>query len=63
MTHRPNWTDLARDVVTALCGEPTSRHRREWYWGTRGSLVLYLDTGSLEDFETGEELDLLGFIL
>ena len=63
MTGRPDWPDLARDVVTALRGDPAFRSPREWRWDARGSLALYLDTGSLEDFKTGEELDLLGFII
>ena len=62
MINPMDWPTLARSVVPTLRGEPTFRNRREWRWGTRGSLALYLDTGSLYDFEAGEGMGLLDFI-
>ena len=60
--HRMDWPTLARSVVPALRGDPTSKTQREWRWGKRGSLTLYLDTGSLYDFEADVSYRLLDFI-
>ena len=57
-----DWAALARVVVPALLGEPHSRNPRDWRWGRKGSLALYLETGKLHDYETGEQLDLLAFL-
>ena len=48
-----DWPELAQAVALELLGEPTRRSRREWRWGSRGSMALYLERGHWRDFEAG----------
>ena len=57
-----DWPALGPDVCRALLGEPTSATRRELRWGRKGSLVLYLDTGRLYNFEADASLGLLDLV-
>ena len=49
-----DWTVLAPEVCVRLLGDPSSRSSREWRWGRRGSFRLNLQTGTWNDFETGD---------
>ena len=49
-----DWTVLAPEVCVRLLGDPSSRSSREWRWGRRGSFRLKLETGTWNDFETGD---------
>jgi hypothetical protein len=54
--------DNAEHVFIAMLGEPSSRSRREYRWGTHGSLAGCLvppKRGLWNDFESGEGGDLL----
>jgi hypothetical protein len=55
----------AEDISVALLGEPSSQSRREYRWGTRGSLWLGLagaDRGRWYDHEHGKGGDLVDLI-
>ena len=45
---------MAPDVCTRLLGDPSSRSTKEWRWGRKGSFRLRIDTGTWNDFESGE---------
>ena len=49
-----DWTVLAPEVCVRLLGDPSSRSSREWRWGRHGSFRLKLETGTWNDFETGD---------
>jgi putative DNA primase/helicase len=57
--------DRTEDVVGSLLGEPSSKSRREWRWGRRGSLWVSCagqKRGTWYDHERGEGGDLLDLI-
>lgn len=43
--------DEAEAVLLALFGDPTTRTRREWRWGRKGSVVYRFDRGTFRNFE------------
>jgi hypothetical protein len=46
-----DWQRIAPEVAKQLLGEPTSTSSKEFRWGSKGSLVLSLDTGTWYNFE------------
>lgn len=57
--------DRTEDIAVALLGEPTSRSRREYRYGRRGSLALGLiglRRGHYTDFERSERGDMLDLV-
>ena len=48
-----NWGDVSYAAVTRLRGSANERlgDKRAWYWGRRGSLKVFRDTGYIVDFE------------
>ena len=55
-TASADWPEILMAVALEILGEPTSRHRTEWRYGRRGSLVVNIDgkrAGSWRDFEAG----------
>ena len=69
--HRPTTTPappsdfigIAPAVAERLLGEPSSRSAREWRWRGRGSFRLRLDTGTWNDFESGEGGGVLALVM
>ena len=49
-----DWPALAQTVALELLGDPIKRTRREWRWGRKGSMALYLAKGTWRDFEAGQ---------
>ncbi len=57
--------ERAEELALTLLGEPSQRSRREWRWGTRGSLALVIAgerRGLWHDHESGEGGGLLKLI-
>lgn len=46
-----DWQRIAPEVAKQLLGEPTSTSSKEFRWGSKGSLVLSLETGTWYNFE------------
>ena len=49
-----DFISIAPAVCERLLGDPSVRSSREWRWGYKGSFRLKFDTGTWNDFETGE---------
>ncbi len=49
-----DFVGIAPAVANRLLGEPSSRPAREWRWRSKGSFRLKLDTGTWNDFESGD---------
>ena len=58
-----NWRTMAPDVCTRLLGDPSSRSSKEWRWGRKGSFRLSLETGTWNDFESGEGGGVIALIM
>ena len=59
---REDWADLIGPIAKRLLGDPTSATKKEWRYGTRGSLAIDLEKGTFYDFETeqgGGAIDLI----
>ena len=54
---------IAPAVAERLLGEPSSRSSREWRWRGKGSFRLKLDTGTWNDFESGEGGGVLALVM
>ena len=54
---------IAPSVCERLLGEPSSRSRREWRWGRKGSFRLKLETGTWNDFESAESGGVLALVM
>jgi hypothetical protein len=55
--------DNAESLLPALFGEPSSRSRREWRWGSKGSVSFRFDRGSFSNFETDQRGSLLDAVM
>lgn len=55
--------DEAEAVLLALFGDPTTRTRREWRWGRKGSVSYRFDRGSFWSFETEQGGDIFSAIM
>ena len=52
----PDWPPLIRQAALSVLGEPAKRHRGEWRYRSRGSLVVHVEgprAGTWKDFEGG----------
>ena len=58
-----DFISIAPAVCERLLGEPSSRSSREWRWGSKGSFRLKLDTGTWNDFESGEGGGVLALVM
>lgn len=58
-----DFISIAPSVCERLLGEPSSRSAREWRWRGKGSFRLRLDTGTWNDFETGEGGGVLALVM
>ena len=58
-----DWRTMAPDVCTRLLGDPSSRSGKEWRWGRKGSFRLKLETGTWNDFESGESGGVMALIM
>ena len=58
-----DFISIAPSVCERLLGEPSSRSTREWRWGSKGSFRIKLDTGTWNDFETGEGGGVLALVM
>ena len=54
---------MAPSVCERLLGDPSSRSTKEWRWGRKGSFRLWLDTGTWNDFESGEGGGVLALVM
>ena len=54
---------MAPSVCERLLGEPSSRSTTEWRWGRKGSFRLNLDSGTWNDFESGEGGGVLALVM
>ena len=60
--HTTHWSSIAPAVFERLRSAPSSRTHDSLRWGSRGSLALYLETGTWQDYESGEGGGLLSFV-
>ena len=58
-----DFVSIAPAVCERLLGEPSGRSSREWRWGSKGSFRLKLDTGTWNDFESGEGGGVLALVM
>ena len=58
-----DFISIAPAVCERLLGEPSSRSSREWRWRSKGSFRLKLDTGTWNDFESGEGGGVLALVM
>ena len=58
-----NFIGIASSVCERLLGDPSSRSVKEWRWGRNGSFRLKLDTGTWNDFESGEGGGVLALVM
>ena len=58
-----DFVSIAPAVCERLLGEPSSRSSREWRWRSKGSFRLKLDTGTWNDFESGEGGGVLALVM
>ena len=58
-----NFVSIAPAVCERLLGEPSGRSTREWRWRSKGSFRLKLDTGTWNDFESGESGGVLALVM
>ncbi len=49
-----DWKNIAPDILLKLKGEPKSKSKNEWRYGSKGSFVFNLDSATVYDFELGE---------
>tara|TARA_R100000329_G_scaffold151460_1_gene147712 strand:- start:205 stop:2118 length:1914 start_codon:yes stop_codon:yes gene_type:complete len=49
-----DWKHIAPDIVLKLKGEPKSKTTEEWRYGSKGSFVFNVSSGTVYDFELGE---------
>ena len=49
-----DWKHIAPDIVLKLKGEPKSKTSEEWRYGSKGSFVFNVSSGTVYDFELGE---------
>ena len=54
---------MAPSVCECLLGDPSSRSTTEWRWGRKGSFRLRLDSGTWNDFESGEGGGVLALVM
>ena len=60
-----NWPQLMRQAALCILGEPARRHRGEWRYRSRGSLVVHVDgprAGTWKDFEGDNGGGVLDFL-
>ena len=60
-----NWPQLMRQAALCVLGEPARRHRGEWRYRSRGSLVVHVDgprAGTWRDFEGDNGGGVLDFL-
>ena len=57
------FVSIAPAVCERLLGEPSGRSTREWRWRSKGSFRLKLDTGTWNDFESGEGGGVLALVM
>ena len=61
----PDWPALIRQAALSVLGEPAKRHRGEWRYRSRGSLVVHVEgprAGTWKDFEGGSGGGVLDFL-
>ena len=58
-----DFISIAPAVCERLLGEPSGRSSREWRWRSKGSFRLKLDTGTWNDFESGEGGGVLALVM
>ena len=58
-----DFISIAPAVCERLLGEPSGRSSREWRWRGKGSFRLKLDTGTWNDFESGERGGVLALVM
>ena len=58
-----DFISIAPAVCERLLGDPSGRSSREWRWGRKGSFRLKLDTGTWNDFESGEGGGVLALVM
>ena len=61
----PDWPPLIRQAALSVLGEPAKRHRGEWRYRSRGSLVVHVEgprAGTWKDFEGGSGGGVLDFL-
>ena len=60
-----DWPQLLRQAALRFLGEPAKRHRGEWRYRSRGSLVVHVEgprAGTWRDFEGGSGGGVLDFL-
>ena len=60
-----NWPQFMRQAALCVLGEPARRHRGEWRYRSRGSLVIHVDgprAGTWKDFEGDNGGGVLDFL-
>ena len=65
LTPDADWPQLLRQAALRFLGEPAKRHRGEWRYRSRGSLVVHVEgprAGTWRDFEGGSGGDVLDFL-
>lgn len=55
--------DDAESLLVSLFGDPTTRSRREWRWGRKGSVAYRFDRASFRSFEADQGGSLLDAIM
>ena len=58
-----DWPSIAPRVAEVLLGPPTSKTRKEWRWGRKGSFALNLENGTWHDYEAGAGGALLDLVI
>ena len=61
----PDWPPLIRQAALSVLGEPAKRHRGEWRYRSRGSLVVHVEgprAGTWKDFEGDNGGGVLDFL-
>ena len=65
LTPDADWPQLLRQAALRFLGEPAKRHRGEWRYRSRGSLVVHVEgprAGTWRDFEGGSGGGVLDFL-
>ena len=65
LTLDPDWPPLIRQAALSVLGEPAKRHRGEWRYRSRGSLVVHVEgprAGTWKDFEGDNGGGVLDFL-
>ena len=60
--NKTDWRALMPDVARKLLGDPPRRPAREWRYGNKGSLAIYLESGTWKDYEADVGGGVLGLI-